>query len=254
MRGKPNKKTAIELHREEHPRVCGENSRNPPPPLPMRGTSPRMRENLWPPGVRHTGGGTSPRMRGKPAYLLLRRKSWRNIPAYAGKTLHNRSICRGCSEHPRVCGENELLAREVGTYCGTSPRMRGKRTPLFRINPQQRNIPAYAGKTWRGRCSCHCRTEHPRVCGENHHSPVPSVLPPGTSPRMRGKRLGCVAHMMCKTEHPRVCGENRVETPTAALGWGTSPRMRENTDHSTDPEYEIGTSPRMRGKRATQGC
>ena len=51
----------------EHPRVCGENN-----------AGLRMAELL---------AGTSPRMRGKLAFGVFGASEWRNIPAYAGKTL-----------------------------------------------------------------------------------------------------------------------------------------------------------------------
>ena len=53
--------------REEHPRVCGEN------------TSRAPQACAW--------VGTSPRMRGKHAKAVMEVARKRNIPAYAGKTL-----------------------------------------------------------------------------------------------------------------------------------------------------------------------
>ncbi len=50
----------------EHPRVCGENSINGGDPVPVNGTSPRMR--------------------GKPNFRSTSAFPFRNIPAYAGKT------------------------------------------------------------------------------------------------------------------------------------------------------------------------
>ena len=70
-------------------------------------------------------------------------------------------------EHPRVCGENVVIASDRRAALGTSPRMRGKQCRLVRISQALRNIPAYAGKT-EGRIQSNCfATEHPRVCGEN---------------------------------------------------------------------------------------
>ena len=70
----------------EHPRVCGENHYR-------RCRHPSHR-------------GTSPRMRGKLELLKHDDLSFRNIPAYAGKTLHRGSDTPQRREHPRVCGEN----------------------------------------------------------------------------------------------------------------------------------------------------
>ena len=133
----------------EHPRVCG--------------------ENLLIGHARTLGIGTSPRMRGKlsnrrGALLLLR-----NIPAYAGKTVCRRLLCRRGWEHPRVCGENAPAFLAAAGVSGTSPRMRGKRKTLGLDHPKFRNIPAYAGKTLLHPFSPYISPEHPRVCGENSH-------------------------------------------------------------------------------------
>ena len=70
----------------EHPRVCGE---NPIIPAAERGHD-----------------GTSPRMRGKQRFHILRLGAARNIPAYAGKTAGTVADNSSPEEHPRVCGEN----------------------------------------------------------------------------------------------------------------------------------------------------
>ena len=111
----------------EHPRVCGE---NPTPAEP---------ENV--------PTGTSPRMRGKLHGRQSSYPSWRNIPAYAGKTLWLPVMVPRKSEHPRVCGENAPVRVMAPMMVGTSPRMRGKRRPTTKRNLRLRNIPAYAGKT-----------------------------------------------------------------------------------------------------------
>ena len=73
----------------EHPRVCG--------------------ENLNSSHVCTIGGGTSPRMRGKPRPECRGCHPAGNIPAYAGKTCRPGANGRLATEHPRVCGENEAI-------------------------------------------------------------------------------------------------------------------------------------------------
>ena len=66
--GKTVERQPIIILGQEHPRACGENGwwlRCAPP-----------------------GGGTSPRMRGKPIFSTFSTISGRNIPAHAGKTPH----------------------------------------------------------------------------------------------------------------------------------------------------------------------
>ena len=145
--------------------------------------------------------------------------------------------------------------------------MRGKPT-MIRPQPQnQRNIPAYAGKTRRSVGSCGGFQEHPRACGENVNDVFGGIGEGGTSPRMRGKQgsscatpcaAGNIPAHAGKTlllgqetaraaEHPRVCGENDTGFPLPppsehprACGENGFPVLRQCNGQ--------GTSPRMRGK------
>ena len=165
-------------------------------------------------------------MRGKRLQISHGRIATRNIPAYAGKTLHSSMPASCKQEHPRVCGENDFFATQVGV--------------------SDRNIPAYAGKTNGWTKAAARNAEHPRVCGENLASSraVPAAL--GTSPRMRGKlspafrretaernipayagKTGpAIARFAQPQEHPRVCGENSMSSFSSGSNTGTSPRMR----------------------------
>ena len=112
---------------EEHPRVCGENTKGP--------------------HFHGAGEGTSPRMRGKRRPHRLGRQGVRNIPAYAGKTL--------------------TAAFKSPSRGGTSPRMRGKLSSANCSKSSMGNIPAYAGKTEHANTAGAAAREYPRVCGEN---------------------------------------------------------------------------------------
>ena len=135
------------LLRREHPRVCGEN---------LPGAHKKFK-----------GAGTSPRMRGKPEHPCFLGLLQRNIPAYAGKTYHLQQKGYQSAEHPRVCGENRLTMFCRRSFCGTSPRMRGKPQGKLCLSVNVRNIPAYAGKTEAQVLLHEVDSEHPRVCGEN---------------------------------------------------------------------------------------
>ena len=84
--GKTHSNSLSVALREEHPRVCGENDF-------------RFKHII-------VEVGTSPRMRGKPDKVSGFTISFRNIPAYAGKTALKRATGNDSTEHPRVCGEN----------------------------------------------------------------------------------------------------------------------------------------------------
>ena len=124
--------------------------------------------------------------------------------------------------------------------------MRGKPKNDSRRGQNQRNIPAYAGKTGNTQQAGKMTKEHPRVCGENGVLGGDCVANCGTSPRMRGKLLGVmVGHFSSRNipayagktpddgcaaretaEHPRVCGENSAAWAAVMTSCGTSPRMR----------------------------
>ena len=172
--------------------------------------------------------GTSPRARGKPTRFTPKSCRMRNIPACAGKTL-------GCtqpqifeSEHPRVRGENICTPFVPPDSIGTSPRARGKLLIPNGFGIVGRNIPACAGKTHIPVAILIAEKEHPRVRGENASIACETSMPPGTSPRARGKphRIpdhGCgagnipacagktwflLSRKIVGKEHPRVRGEN----------------------------------------------
>ena len=134
-----------------------------------------------------TNFGTSPHTRGKHADDPRQVDAMRNIPAYAGKThpcdhKHSRS-----TEHPRIRGENAHHRVYHSPYVGTSPHTRGKPYSPIEWGMQNRNIPAYAGKTYACPGQGRHGWEHPRIRGEN---PFTSIIIPylsGTSPHTRGK-------------------------------------------------------------------
>ena len=107
-------------------------------------------------------------------------------------------------------------------------------------------IPACAGKTPIKPVNPISRRAHPRVCGENKGVAVLGKGMKGSSPRVRGKLIGCagvrvddglipacagktvnIPHCICEEPaHPRACGENFIPRPRAAPFGGSSPRMR----------------------------
>ena len=108
-------------------------------------------------------------------------------PAYAGK--------RDCAEiywlcekdHPRVCGEKNVLAHGLLPLLGSPPRMRGK----VHVQNAAQNVigitPAYAGKSRRGIFLIAGARDHPRVCGEKVDGGRNRSRQMGSPPRMRGK-------------------------------------------------------------------
>ena len=153
-----------------HPRACGENGR---------------RLSLVGPPL-----GSSPRVRGKLAYVIGRDPHPGLIPARAGKTPAGRRSGRASRAHPRACGENAIRDLLAVRALGSSPRVRGKPGAHIRTRHRPRLIPARAGKTAppSGVASI-SRGSSPRVRGKRPFGPgsvqVPRLIPAraGKTPR-----------------------------------------------------------------------
>ena len=173
------------------------------------------------------------------------------IPAYAGST----ACCVGRTsahwDHPRVCGEHNLLGQLTRMIEGSSPRMRGapKLGAITAAHPGI--IPAYAGSTCAARARSWSARDHPRVCGE--HSATVFLISPcwGSSPRMRGApRLripwpaacGIIPAYAGSTtridttfetgeDHPRVCGEHYMDESHSISPAGIIPAYAGSTLH-----------------------
>ena len=125
--GKTDSRSRREGFCEDHPRVCGENA--------------PISEAL------NSVSGSPPRVRGKLPLGPIVSKTLRITPACAGKT-DSISKRRGINgDHPRVCGENVSIPRDIQLIRGSPPRVRGKLVDSFDWIIQGRITPACAGKT-----------------------------------------------------------------------------------------------------------
>ena len=219
-----------------HPRVCGENAGG--------GV------------VDDAGGGSSPRVRGKPDSPNLGDITAGLIPACAGKTRRGWARASGSAAHPRVCGENLARLRSKAADAGL--------------------IPACAGKTSRRSSLTGCCRAHPRVCGENSIALRRRTSAAGSSPRVRGKPTTTVSPWSSprlipacagKTRssrrparncpaHPRVCGENSAAPGGFHCLRGSSPRVRGKPGEIHKGVQKTGLIPACAGKTEenTLGC
>ena len=159
--------------RPDHPRACGANAVRRGRRTGVRGSSPRMRG-------KHDG---------RAATLPL----GRIIPAHAGQTSCRSVSSSRTADHPRACGANRRDARDHRHARGSSPRMRGKRAFRDRRFRRCRIIPAHAGQTISPLGTWSTGADHPRACGANDDAVIVTVVPRGSSPRMRGKHLFALA-------------------------------------------------------------
>ena len=234
----------------DHPRVCGEHN---------------LRKHL----MRHPTG-SSPRMRGTPVSYHSDSGRYGIIPAYAGNTADRQGHCLHTGDHPRVCGEHQVLSAPEVRRLGSSPRMRGTLGDGLRVDDKIGIIPAYAGNTHHCHRQ-HCgQRDHPRVCGEHAAMTLDVYADLGSSPRMRGTlgdglrvddKIGIIPAYAGNThhchrqhcgqrDHPRVCGEHAAMTLDVYADLGSSPRMRGTLSLPSRRIYGGGIIPAYAGNTA----
>ena len=214
------------LQSRDHPRICGEHLIFDRWPVRVTGSSPHMR-------------GTRNRLAPSPVQAGI-------IPAYAGNTFFPARTADGLGDHPRICGEH-AVSRLTGRLApGSSPHMRGTRTPRPVGWPCDGIIPAYAGNTSAPSSASIRRWDHPRICGE-HSSGIGMIrYGTGSSPHMRGTRAVWMPPTSLRwiipayagntfrprpystrsRDHPRICGEHIANKTYRVSEEGSSPHMR----------------------------
>ena len=136
------------------------------------------------------GEGSSPQVRGRPAGRAFAVPGDGLIPAGAGQTGLAVPGRRVTGAHPRRCGADINRPEGLVQVRGSSPQVRGRQPLVGHAAPGPGLIPAGAGQTacdfvthWRLRA-------HPRRCGAD--SAMSRARRPwlGSSPQVRGRRVG----------------------------------------------------------------
>ena len=189
------------------------------------------------------------------------------IPAHAGNTLPVRFTTPRRRDHPRACGEHFLTKDVERATLGSSPRMRGTHHGGQRGDRRHGIIPAHAGNTIRSTITSAVRRDHPRACGEHFNRMSPGCGLPGSSPRMRGTpsihptsphcRRIIPAHagntantgwrIVAGEDHPRACGEHALAENKNIVIRGSSPRMRGTRATVCEPKTRRGIIPAHAG-------
>ena len=104
--GKRTVTTKEAFQKQDHPRVCGEKS-----PAPS-GRCSRL--------------GSPPRVRGKALGFVVCAAGAGITPACAGKRESAQAVRTEGGDHPRVCGEKDLIVANKDYWPGSPPRVRGK--------------------------------------------------------------------------------------------------------------------------------
>lgn len=130
-----------------------------------------------------------PHMRGKVACIGSHFRRLGITPAYAGKSSIGGSPRSQHWDHPRMCGEKEMLYRTKAGKWGSPSHMRGKANLECHRIVFDRITPAYAGKRPPQSPPSGQSRDHPRICGEKSVSKVETKLMPGLPPHMQEKGL-----------------------------------------------------------------
>ena len=93
---------------------------------------------------------------------------------------------RGCTVHPRRCGEHEVEGNKIPEKYGSSPQVRGTSPRSEVTYDTQRFIPAGAGNILPVMVKLTNPSVHPRRCGEHFDSRIPVMAMAGSSPQVRG--------------------------------------------------------------------
>ena len=151
---------------KDHPRVCGEQNNHSLSGLVIKGSPPRVR-------------GTVLR-------ALLMRIGRRITPACAGNRPVSVNVLGVDKDHPRVCGEQQIMCRQKAEVAGSPPRVRGTDVLAIYLAAGHRITPACAGNRSLYGVRPVPDEDHPRVCGEQSRRRVGPTTPKGSPPRVRG--------------------------------------------------------------------
>ena len=153
--------------RRDHPRVCGEKC---------------FQLLILPDHI-----GSPPRVRGKEKSLCTILYDYRITPACAGKSTTPRRQAPTLRDHPRVCGEKDVLPLGHVAGSGSPPRVRGKGQMAGTDALPGGITPACAWKRRLSTPGCAACEDHPRVCGEKPALQKGRQGTAGSPPRVRGK-------------------------------------------------------------------
>ena len=128
--------------------------------------------------------------------------------------------------------------------------MRGKRTGCSVASWPVRIIPAHAGQTCTPRTSCDFPQDHPRACGANACMTGVIDNVDGSSPRMRGKHIQTNLLSNSLRIIPAHAGQTYLRTDCRNRMSDHPRACGANCSNALHHYVRLGSSPRMRGKRA----
>ena len=247
--GRRQYQTIIPEEERDHPRGCGEKS--------SAVTSLCRPE------------GSSPRVRGEEASMMILAPGEGIIPAGAGRRYSFQRWLRAHWDHPRGCGEKRCGVKGQFAVEGSSPRVRGEVLERSYFHTVSGIIPAGAGRRLQPRAPVGARGDHPRGCGEKALIQSLHALIEGSSPRVRGedknafpkeRRVGIIPAgagrsilpsipNLRERDHPRGCGEKFTFSGLVSAVSGSSPRVRGEANVGLGGQRDEGIIPAGAGRR-----
>ena len=191
----------------DHPRMCGEKFYELEQAAGVTGSPPHVRGKGLLAASDLSGGGIT--------------------PACAGKSSPEKASGRCGWDHPRMCGEKDLIQGITLAGAGSPPHVRGKDADVNKNVHTDRITPACAGKREQRSPKPHVAGDHPRMCGEKSTTSPRWAMAKGSPPHVRGKgsysnSIACLCRITpaCagkrpqrhelqggQRDHPRMCGE-----------------------------------------------
>ena len=169
--------------------------------------------------------------------------------AYAGKSRGPRKGSRCRQDHPRVCGEKEMLAQAGAIWVGSPPHMRGKGFYDRLISPLARITPAYAGKRLtQSRGAVNPSGSPPHMRGKVRQC-LTVQFQMGITPAYAGKSMTVWHRNSWGWDHPRICGEKFRSVRCWRMRRGSPPHMRGKGIVPCIQARFVGITPAYAGKR-----
>ena len=187
-------------------------------------------------------------MRGKDCLHLLSSFVRRITPACAGKRTTPKYPVMDDRDHPRMCGEKNIVRKASFDPQGSPPHVRGKGTVLSEMITSQRITPACAGKRVFGCCHADDGQDHPRMCGEKKVMRSGKDKHMGSPPHVRGKGFLYFAHEMFEGITPACAGKSSTRFLTEILSWDHPRMCGEKLLWYLRQRSKMGSPPHVRGK------
>ena len=130
--------------------------------------------------------GSPPRVRGTDRLVLGHEGGGGITPACAGNSNFSILVKQPFRDHPRVCGEQDVLDTDFADLWGSPPRVRGTGQKRRDQEAAERITPACAGNSRSLRSFGCFGWDHPRVCGEQQYMGEAQTYLVGSPPRVRG--------------------------------------------------------------------